>query len=277
MNLKKTVIISLAALACAGCIAGCGSDKKDAASADPAKTKNEIKVGTTPGYSEQVVEFVAKEAEKEGLKVTIVPFSDYVTPNQALAQGDIDVNSYQHVPFLEAFNEKNDTKLVPIGNTYLAPLRLFSNKHKTLSDLPNGASIAIPNDPSNGGRALLLLEKNGLLKLKEGVNPVKAVVSDIASNPKNLKIIELEAPQLPRALEDCDASIINGGYAVSAGLDPKTALAQEDNTSPYVNVIAAREQDKDNPTYQKFVKIFQTEATRKYINDNFQVTLIPGF
>ena len=130
MNLKKTVIISLAALACAGFIAGCGSDKKDAASADPAKTKNEIKVGTTPGYSEQVVEFVAKEAEKEGLKVTIVPFSDYVTPNQALAQGDIDVNSYQHVPFLEAFNEKNGTKLVPIGNTYLAPLRLFSNKHK---------------------------------------------------------------------------------------------------------------------------------------------------
>ena len=159
MNLKKTVIISLAALACAGFIAGCGSDKKDAASADPAKTKNEIKGGTTPGYSEQVVEFVAKEAEKEGLKVTIVPFSDYVTPNQALAQGDIDVNSYQHVPFLEAFNEKNGTKLVPIGNTYLAPLRLFSNKHKTLSDLPNGASIAIPNDPSNGGRALLLLEK----------------------------------------------------------------------------------------------------------------------
>lgn len=167
MNLKKTVIISLAALACAGFIAGCGSDKKDAASADPAKTKNEIKVGTTPGYSEQVVEFVAKEAEKEGLKVTIVPFSDYVTPNQALAQGDIDVNSYQHVPFLEAFNEKNGTKLVPIGNTYLAPLRLFSNKHKTLSDLPDGASIAIPNDPSNGGRALLLLEKNGLLKLKK--------------------------------------------------------------------------------------------------------------
>ena len=173
--------------------------------------------------------------------------------------------------------EKNGTKLVPIGNTYLAPLRLFSNKHKTLSDLPDGASIAIPNDPSNGGRALLLLEKNGLLKLKEGVNPVKAVVSDIASNPKNLKIIELEAPQLPRALEDCDASIINGGYAVSAGLDPKTALAQEDNTSPYVNVIAAREHDKDNPTYQKFVKIFQTEATRKYINDNFQATLTPGF
>ena len=244
MNLKKTVIISLAALACAGFIAGCGSDKKDAASAKPAETKNEIKVGTTPGYSEQVVEFVAKEAEKEGLKVIIVPFSDYVTPNQALAQGDTDVNSYQHVPFLEAFNEKNGTKLVPIGNTYLAPLRLFSNKHKTLSDLPDGASVAIPNDPSNGGRALLLLEKNGLLKLKEGVNPVKAVVSDIA---------------------------------VSAGLDPKTALAQEDNTSPYVNVIAAREQDKDNPTYQKFVKIFQTEATRKYINDNFQVTLIPGF
>lgn len=276
MNLKKTVIISLTALACAGFIAGCGSEKKEAAP-KAAEVKNEIKVGTTPGYSEQVVEFVAKEAEKEGLKVTIVPFSDYVTPDQALAQGDIDVNSFQHGPFLDAFNEKNGTKLVSIGNTYLAPLRLFSNKHKTLADLPDGASIAIPNDPSNGGRALLLLEKNGLLKLKEGINPVKAVVADIVSNPKNLKIIELEAPQLPRALEDCDASIINGGYAVSAGLDPKTAIAQEDNTSPYVNIIAAREQDKDNPTYKKFVKVFQTEATKKYINDNFQVTLIPGF
>lgn len=276
MNLKKTVIISLTALACAGFIAGCGSEKKEAAP-KAAEVKNEIKVGTTPGYSEQVVEFVAKEAEKEGLKVIVVPFSDYVTPDQALAQGDIDVNSFQHGPFLDAFNEKNGTKLVSIGNTYLAPLRLFSNKHKTLADLPNGASVAIPNDPSNGGRALLLLEKNGLLKLKEGINPVKAVVADIISNPKNLKIIELEAPQLPRALEDCDASIINGGYAVSAGLDPKTALAQEDNTSPYVNIIAAREQDKDNPTYKKFVKVFQTEATKKYINDNFQVTLIPGF
>ncbi len=279
MKLKKTIIVSLAALACAGFIAGCGdSGKQQAASAKPAAAdKKEIKVGTTPGYSEQVAEFVAKEAEKQGLKVTIVPFSDYVTPDQALAQGDIDLNSYQHGPFLEAFNEKNGTKLVSIGNTYLAPLRLFSNKYKNISDLPDGASIAIPNDPSNGGRALLLLEKNGLLKLKEGTNPVKAVVADIAENPKHLKIVELEAPQLPRALEDCDGSIINGGYAVSAGLDPKTAIAQEDNTSPYVNIIAAREQDKDNPAYKKFVSVFQTEATRKYIEDNFQVTLIPGF
>lgn len=274
MNFKRTILISLAALTCTAFIAGCGtSEKKSGAAAE----KTEIKVGTTPGYSEQVVEFVAKEAEKEGLKVIVVPFSDYVTPNQALAQGDTDLNSFQHGPFLDAFNEKNGTDLVSIGNTYLAPLRLFSKNYKNIQDLPDGATIAIPNDPSNGGRALLLLEKNGLLKLKEGTNPVKAVVGDIAENPKHLNIIELEAPQLPRALEDCDGAIINGGYVVSAGLDPKTAIAQEDNTSPYVNIIAARRADKDNPAYQKFVKVFQTEATRKYINDNFQITLTPAF
>ena len=272
MNLKKTIAVSLAALACTAIITGCGQNEKNTAG-----EKTEIKVGTVPGYSEQVVEFVAKEAEKEGLKVTIVPFSDYVTPNQALAQGDTDLNSFQHGPFLNAFNEKNGTHIVAIGNTYLAPLRLFSNKYKSVNDLPDGASIAIPNDPSNGGRALLLLEKNGLIKLKEGTNPVKAVISDIAENPKHLNLIELEAPQLPRALEDCDGSVINGGYVVSAGLDPKSAIAEEDNTSPYVNIIAANEKDKDNPAYKKFVKIFQTDATRKYIEDNFQVTLVPAF
>lgn len=272
MNLKKTIAVSLAALACTAIITGCGQNEKNTAG-----EKTEIKVGTVPGYSEQVVEFVAKEAEKEGLKVTIVPFSDYVTPNQALAQGDTDLNSFQHGPFLNAFNEKNGTHIVAIGNTYLAPLRLFSNKYKSVNDLPDGASIAIPNDPSNGGRALLLLEKNGLIKLKEGADPVKAVISDIAENPKHLNLIELEAPQLPRALEDCDGSVINGGYVVSAGLDPKSAIAEEDNTSPYVNIIAANEKDKDNPAYKKFVKIFQTDATRKYIEDNFQVTLVPAF
>lgn len=272
MNPKKTIAVSLAALACTAIITGCGQNEKNTAG-----EKTEIKVGTVPGYSEQVVEFVAKEAEKEGLKVTIVPFSDYVTPNQALAQGDTDLNSFQHGPFLNAFNEKNGTHIVAIGNTYLAPLRLFSNKYKSVNDLPDGASIAIPNDPSNGGRALLLLEKNGLIKLKEGTDPVKAVISDIAENPKHLNLIELEAPQLPRALEDCDGSVINGGYVVSAGLDPKSAIAEEDNTSPYVNIIAANEKDKDNPAYKKFVKIFQTDATRKYIEDNFQVTLVPAF
>ena len=275
MKLKTTIALSLAAIAFAGVISGCGGDKKPAASS--AAVKNEISVGITPGYSEQVMEYAAKEAAKQGLTVNIKTFSDYVTPDQALAAGDIDLNSFQHGPFLQAFNEKNGTHLVSIGNTYLAPLRVYSNKITSIKDVPDGAKVSIPNDPSNGGRALLLLDHNGLLKLKPGTDPTKATINDIAENPKNLEIIELEAAQLPRSLDDVTISVINAGYAKSANLDSKKALATEDNTSPYVNIIAAREQDKDNPTYQKFVKIFQSDNVRKYINDNFSDGLVPAF
>ena len=275
MKLKTTIALSLAAIAFAGVISGCGGDKKPAASS--AAVKNEISVGITPGYSEQVMEYAAKEAAKQGLTVNIKTFSDYVTPDQALAAGDIDLNSFQHGPFLQAFNEKNGTHLVSIGNTYLAPLRVYSNKITSIKDVPDGAKVSIPNDPSNGGRALLLLDHNGLLKLKPGTDPTKATINDIAENPKKLEIIELEAAQLPRSLDDVTISVINAGYAKSAHLDSKKALATEDNTSPYVNIIAAREQDKDNPTYQKFVKIFQSDNVRKYINDNFSDGLVPAF
>ncbi|WP_302481456.1 MetQ/NlpA family ABC transporter substrate-binding protein [uncultured Dialister sp.] len=275
MKLKTTIAFSLAAIAFAGVISGCGGDKKPAASS--AAVKNEISVGITPGYSEQVMEYAAKEAAKQGLTVNIKTFSDYVTPDQALAAGDIDLNSFQHGPFLQAFNEKNGTHLVSIGNTYLAPLRVYSNKITSIKDVPDGAKVSIPNDPSNGGRALLLLDHNGLLKLKPGTDPTKATINDIAENPKKLEIIELEAAQLPRSLDDVTISVINAGYAKSANLDSKKALATEDNTSPYVNIIAAREQDKDNPTYQKFVKIFQSDNVRKYINDNFSDGLVPAF
>lgn len=275
MKLKTTIALSLAAIAFAGVISGCGGDKKPAASS--AAVKNEISVGITPGYSEQVMEYAAKEAAKQGLTVNIKTFSDYVTPDQALAAGDIDLNSFQHGPFLQAFNEKNGTHLVSIGNTYLAPLRVYSNKITSIKDVPDGAKVSIPNDPSNGGRALLLLDHNGLLKLKPGTDPIKATINDIAENPKKLEIIELEAAQLPRSLDDVTISVINAGYAKSANLDSKKALATEDNTSPYVNIIAAREQDKDNPTYQKFVKIFQSDNVRKYINDNFSDGLVPAF
>lgn len=275
MNFKKTIALSLAALAVIGAVSGCGGDqKKEAAPAE----KKEITVGVTPGYSEQVMEFVAKEAEKQGLKVNIKTFSDYVTTDMALAQGDIDLNSFQHGPFLDAFNEKNGTHLVSIGNTFLAPLRIFSNTYTDIKDVPDGARVSIPNDPSNGGRALLLLEKQGFIKLKEGTDPTKAVVGDIAENTKNIEIIELEAAQLPRSLDDVAISVVNAGYAHSSGLDTsKKPLAAEDDTSPYVNIIAAREQDKDNPTYQKFMTIYHSDAVRQYINDNFSDGLIPAF
>lgn len=274
MNLKKLTAGTLAVFAAAALLAGCGGEKKTEKAPEE---KKKIVVGITPGYSEEIMEFVKDEAKKQGLDVELKVFSDYVTPDQALAQKEIDLNSFQHGPFLDAFNKKNGTKLVSIGKTYLAPLKLYSTKIKDIKELKDGDKIAIPNDPSNGGRAILMLSKLGLIKVKDGVKASDLTVNDITDNPKRLQILELEAAQLPRSLDDTAASVINAGYANSAKLDPNLAIAKEDNTSPYVNIIAAREEDKDNPTYVKFVKIFQTDAVKNYINEKAKGALVPAW
>lgn len=274
MNLKKLTAGTLAVFAAAAFLAGCGGEKKTEKAPEE---KKKIVVGITPGYSEEIMEFVKDEAKKQGLDVELKVFSDYVTPDQALAQKEIDLNSFQHGPFLDAFNKKNGTKLVSIGKTYLAPLKLYSTKIKDIKELKDGDKIAIPNDPSNGGRAILMLSKLGLIKVKDGVKASDLTVNDITDNPKHLQILELEAAQLPRSLDDTAASVINAGYANSAKLDPNLAIAKEDNTSPYVNIIAAREEDKDNPTYVKFVKIFQTDAVKNYINEKAKGALVPAW
>ena len=274
MNLKKLTAGTLAVFAAAALLAGCGGEKKTEKAPEE---KKKIVVGITPGYSEEIMEFVKDEAKKQGLDVELKVFSDYVTPDQALAQKEIDLNSFQHGPFLDAFNKKNGTKLVSIGKTYLAPLKLYSTKIKDIKELKDGDKIAIPNDPSNGGRAILMLSKLGLIKVKDGVKASDLTVNDITDNPKHLQILELEAAQLPRSLDDTAASVINAGYANSAKLDPNLAIAKEDNPSPYVNIIAAREEDKDNPTYVKFVKIFQTDAVKNYINEKAKGALVPAW
>lgn len=274
MNLKKLTAGTLAVFAAAALLAGCGGEKKTEKAPEE---KKKIVVGITPGYSEEIMEFVKDEDKKQGLDVELKVFSDYVTPDQALAQKEIDLNSFQHGPFLDAFNKKNGTKLVSIGKTYLAPLKLYSTKIKDIKELKDGDKIAIPNDPSNGGRAILMLSKLGLIKVKDGVKASDLTVNDITDNPKHLQILELEAAQLPRSLDDTAASVINAGYANSAKLDPNLAIAKEDNTSPYVNIIAAREEDKDNPTYVKFVKIFQTDAVKNYINEKAKGALVPAW
>lgn len=270
MKLKKLIAIALTVVA-AAILTGCGSQNTGTT-----QEKREITVGVTPGASEEIMDVVVKEAAKDGLTVHVQSFSDYVTPDQALASGDIDLNAFQHDPFLKAFNAKNGTKLISIGKTYLAPLGLYSHKYKNVADIPEGAKIAIPNDPSNGGRALILLAKQGWIKLDESKEATKVTVQDIKENPKHLDIIELEAAQLPRSLDDTDASVINAGYAISAGLNSeKDAIAREDNTSPYVNIIAAREDDKDNTAYQQFVKAFQSDAVKQFIQTNYSGELVP--
>ena len=236
-----------------------------------------LKIGVTAGPHAQIFEQVKKVAEKDGLKIQIVEFSDYVQPNAALAAGDLDANSYQHKPYLDAQVKDRGYKLVPVGYTVNFPIGLYSKKVKKLEDLKEGAKFGIPNDPTNGGRVLLVLQDKGLIKLKDGVG-LKATPLDVTSNPKKLKFVELDAAQLARSLDDLDASAINTNFAISAGLNPKTdSIAQESAKSPYANLIAVREADKDKPWVGKLVKAYHSEEIRKFIETEFKGAVLPAF
>lgn len=246
-------------------------------------TKNDphyLKVGVTSGPEKAIAEAARKEArEKYGLEVELVAFNDYVVPNEALSHGDIDVNAFQHIPYLEAQARQRGYKLAVVGKTFVYPIVAYSKKIKTTAELLNGSTIAIPNDPSNEGRALLLLQKNGLITLKEGVGLLPRL-TDITANPKALKILEIEAPQLPRVLDDKEVTlaIINNNFAAQAGLDPeKEGIFIEDKESPYVNVIAAREDNKDQEKVQQFVKAYQSEAVVKAAREVFKGGAVKGW
>ncbi|MGB5446739.1 MAG: MetQ/NlpA family ABC transporter substrate-binding protein [Psychromonas sp.] len=237
-----------------------------------------LKVGATVGPHAQVVEAVALEAAKQGLQVEVVEFSDYITPNSALADGSLDLNSFQHQPFLTNYNDNNETHLVSMGQSILMRMGIYSNKYTSLADLPDNALVAIPNDPTNGGRGLLLLADAKLITLKADVG-YKASLYDIVENPKNLKFVEVEAAQLPRSLDDVDVATITMNYVMSAGLDPKKqGIYLEPKDAPLaVMVIATRDEDKNNPDYKKFVEIYQSQAIRDFMQKTFNGTIEPAF
>lgn len=248
-----------------------------AAGAFSAQAQDVIKVGVTGGPHAQVMEHVKQVAEKDGLKIQIIEFSDYVQPNAALASGDLQANSYQHLPYLQAQIQDRGYKLAKLANTVNFPIGLYSKKVKQLSDLPQGAKFGIPNDPTNGGRVLLLLQDQGLIKLKPNAG-LKATPLDITANPKKLKFIELDAAQLPRSLDDLDASAINTNFAMSAGLNPKTdAIALERADGPYVNILAVREADLKQPWAAKLVKAYQSASTRAFVEQQFKGSVNAGF
>ncbi len=236
-----------------------------------------VKIGVTGGPHAQIFEVVKKVAEKDGLKIQVIEFSDYVQPNAALASGDLDANSYQHKPYLDQQVKDRGYKFVSAGYTVNFPIGIYSKKIKSLNDLKQGAKFGIPNDPTNGGRVLLVLQEKGLIKLRPEAG-LKATPLDVIENPKKIKFVELDAAQLPRSLDDLDASAINTNFALSAGLNPgKDAIAQEGAKSPYVNLIAVREADKDKPWVTKLVKAYQSEEVRKFIQTEFKGAVIPGF
>ncbi|CAB3787165.1 D-methionine-binding lipoprotein MetQ [Paraburkholderia caffeinitolerans] len=236
-----------------------------------------IKVGVTGGPHEQVMEVVKQVAAKNGLTIKIVEFSDYVQPNAALASGDLDANSYQHEPYLDAQVKDRGYKLIKLADTVTFPMGIYSKKIKTLAELKSGARIAVPNDPTNGGRALLLLQKQGLIKLRADAG-LKATPRDIVENPRKLKIVELDAAQIPRSLDDVDAAAINTNFAMEAGLKPKQdAIAIEDPKGPYVNIVAIRAADRNKPWAAKLVAAYHSPEVKQYVEQKFGGAVIAAW
>jgi D-methionine transport system substrate-binding protein len=236
-----------------------------------------ITVGVTAGPHAEIMEVVKAQAAKDGLAVKIIEFSDYVQPNAALAAGDLDANSYQHQPYLDNANADRGYKLVSIAKTVIFPIGIYSKKVKSLSELKQGARIGIPNDPTNGGRALLLLQAQGLIKLNPSAG-LKATPLDVVENTRKLRFIELDAAQLPRSLDDTDASAVNTNFAMQAGLDPKRdAIAQEAPDSPYANVLVVRQQDKDRPEFAKLVAAYHSAPVKDYILQKYKGAVIAAW
>lgn len=236
-----------------------------------------LRIGVTAGPHAQIFEQVKRIAEKDGLKIQVIEFGDYIQPNAALAAGDLDANSYQHKPFLDQQVKDRGYKIVPVGYTVNFPIGIYSRKVRNLAELKEGARFGIPNDPTNGGRVLLVLQDQGLIKLRPEAG-LKATPLDVVENRKKLRFVELEAAQLARSLDDLDAAGVNTNYALPAGLHPgKDAIAQESAKSPYVNLIAVREQDQAKPWVAKLVKAYQSEEIRKFVQAEFKGAVIAGF
>lgn len=276
----KKLFLLLSAIVFTLALSGCGDSGKPAApsGSGAASAKTPLKVGATPVPHAEILEIIKPLLAKENIELTIVEFSDYVQPNLALNDKELDANFFQHAPYLDNFvSEHKELKLKNAGGIHIEPMGIYSKKIKDLAALPDGASVAIPNDPTNGGRSLLLLEKAGLLKLKDGVG-VKATVGDITANPKNLKFQEVEAAQVPRTLDDVDAAVINTNFAMQVNLVPtKDALFMEDKTSPYVNIVAVRTGDEKRPEIEALMKALKSKEVKDFIDSKYKGAIVPAF
>ena len=260
-------------------LTGCGGGDQGAQKSDDKPAKEiTLKIGATPVPHAELLEEIKPDLKEKGIALEIVEFNDYVQPNIALNDKELDANFFQHEPYLNDFiKEHKDVKLKNAGGVHIEPMGIYSKKITDLKDLAEGATVSIPNDPTNGGRALLLLQKAELIKLKDGVNEM-ATVQDIAANPKKLLIQEIEAAQLPRTLEDVDISIINTNFAMNADLNPmKDALFIEDKTSPYVNIIAVRDGDENREDIKTLLNTLRSDKVKKFIEEKYKGAIVPAF
>ncbi len=257
----KKILVLLVALALF--VVSCGKGEK-------------LKVGATPVPHGEFLKLVKDDLKKQGVDLEIVQFNDYILPNKALADKSIDANFFQHVPYMEDFAKRNNIPLVSVGNVHLEPMALYSKKIKNIKDLKPNDTLIIPNDPTNGGRALILLDKAGIIKLKDN-KKLDSTTKDIASNPKKIKIVTLSNEQIAPRLVEVAGAIINSNFAINAGVTKNEIILQEDKNSPYANVVTVLKGNENDPRIQKLMKALQSEKVKKYIEEKYEGRIIPAF
>lgn len=286
MSIKQHIkplagIVAAAGLALA--LTACGGNSGAATTAvasSSAASDNVITVGASPSPHAEILEAIKPELEAQGYELKVVEYSDYVQPNVALSEGDLDANYFQHLPYLENYNTENGTDLASAGAIHFEPMGLYAGKSSNITNVPDGAKIAVPSDATNEARALLLLQDQGVIKLTDGVG-LEATANDIVENPHNVELVEVEAAAVPRSLQDVDFGVINGNYALSAGLDTSATLASEGADSEaaqtYANIIAVRNGDENSEKTQALLKALTSDTARKFIEDTYKGSIIPVF
>ncbi|WP_129595964.1 MetQ/NlpA family ABC transporter substrate-binding protein [Anaerophilus nitritogenes] len=273
--MKKITLLLVCVLSFSLIFAGCSKQE------NVEKNKNELvelRIGASPNpHADILTKVVKPQLEKEGIELIVTEFTDYVSPNLALSDKEIDANFFQHKPYLDTFAKERKLDLVSVGNVHLEPLGLYSKKIKSIDELKDGSIISIPEDPTNRGRALILLDAKDIIHLKSDAG-LEATEKDILYNPKNLQFKPIEAAQLPRTIDDVDVSIINTNFALQGNLNPKEdALLIEGEDSPYANIVAIRSEDQDSEIIQKLMKALQSDDVKKFIEENYKGAIIPAF
>lgn len=266
MKLKKLLSLTLAGVISASLLVGCSSTSGE---------DKTIKVGASPTPHAEILEVAKPLLEKQGYSLEVVEFDDYVLPNTSLAEGDLDANYFQHIPYLEQMNSEKDLKLTYTAKVHIEPMGIYSEKHDSLDDLAEGAKIAVPNDATNEARALQLLAKNGIVEVAD-----KELITakDITKNPKNVEIVEVDAASVPSSLADVDFAVINTNYALNVNLNPtKDALAIESSDSPYVNILACREDNKDSEKVKALTEALNSKEVKSFIEEKYDGSIVPTF
>ncbi|MBM7865594.1 methionine ABC transporter substrate-binding protein [Heliobacterium gestii] len=275
--MKKVLSLAIVALVSMGILAGCGGKTSSSGIPASASAPKTLKVGAANVPHAEILNFVKPKLQQQGVNLEVIVLDDEVQLNPALADKQIDANYFQHVPYLNAVSKEKGYAFTVASKIHVEPIGLYSKKHTSIAQLPEKAVIAVPNNPSNEYRALVLLQKNGLIKLKEGLADYQATPRDIIDNPKQLKFVEVDAAQLTRTLPDVDGAVINTNFVLEAKIDPNSALFREDADSPYANVLVVRKGDETRDDIQKLNAALQSSEVKQFLKDKYKGAVVPAF